>query len=113
MKNTHKPRFKEMLDTLFELYGRKPAEQNLLRVWWQKLSIYPIEVVSKSFDKWTSNSNKAPTPYDIIIICRNKNQELLAANQPKLESKKMSSKKRKEVREKLHALMLKMTGGEV
>ena len=113
MNNSEKQQFKAMLDTLFELYGRRQPEQNLLRVWWQKLERYPMEVVGKSFDKWTSNSNKAPTPYDIIIICRNKNQELLATNLPKLESKPISSEKRKEIRKKIHDLMAKMTGSKV
>jgi len=113
LNNTDKSQFKEMLDTLFELYGKRHAEQNLLRVWWQKLGGYPVEVVSQSFDKWTSNSNKAPTPYDIILICRSRSQELLSANQPKLESKPMTGEKRQEVKRKIHDLMAKMTWRKV
>ncbi len=86
MINSNKPQFKEMLDTLFEIYNRRHADQSLIRVWWHKLDKYSIDIVSKSFDIWTSSSNKAPTPYDIILICRNKSQEMLAAKQPKIEN---------------------------
>ena len=106
MNNSEKQQFKAMLDTLFELYGRRQPEQNLLRVWWQKLERYPMEVVGKSFDKWTSNSNKAPTPYDIIIICRNKNQELLAANLPKIE-KPLGTPMPKELKIKMNEILKK------
>jgi hypothetical protein len=86
LKTIDKGQFKEMLDTLFDIYNRRHADQNLLRVWWYKLEKYPIEIISKSFDIWTSSSNKCPTPYDIILICRNKSQEVLAAKQPKIEN---------------------------
>lgn len=87
MINMDKPQFQEMLNTLFDIYNRKHADKNLLRVWWYKLEKYPIEIISKSFDMWTSNSNKCPTPFDIIIICRNKNQALLLSQQKKIETK--------------------------
>ena len=45
-----------MLDTLFEIYNRRHADQNLLRVWWQMLEKYPMEIVSQSFNKWTSEN---------------------------------------------------------
>ena len=72
MDNIDKGQFKEMLDTMFELYNKKPLDQNALRVWWHKLNMYPIRVVSQSFDTWIGHSNKVPTPYDIIVICRSK-----------------------------------------
>lgn len=110
MTNLDKQQFKEMLDTLFEIYNRRHADQNLLRVWWHKLEKYPIEIVSQSFDKWTSNSNKCPTPYDIIIFCRNKNQELLASQQSKLEKPKPISKETQElIRKKIQDLVKNMT----
>lgn len=88
MNDTDKGQFKEMLDTMFDIYNKKHADQNLLRVWWNKLGNYDISVVSSSFDKWTSNSNKYPTPFDIILLCRAKNQEyLLIAQELKMLSK--------------------------
>tara|TARA_R110000824_G_scaffold67415_1_gene174724 strand:- start:487 stop:810 length:324 start_codon:yes stop_codon:yes gene_type:complete len=68
--NEDKKTFAEMLNTMFDIYGRKNADQNLMRVWWNKLCKYDLQVVSSSFDTYTSNSNKCPTPYDIIILCR-------------------------------------------
>jgi|TARA_R110002051_G_scaffold145755_1_gene218650 hypothetical protein len=106
LNNTDKLQFKEMLNTLFEIYNRKHADQNLLRVWWHKLESYPIEIVSQSFDKWTSTSNKAPTPYDIILICRNKNQELIAAQQPKIENS-VSTPMPKELKIKMEKILSK------
>ena len=106
MNNTDKQQFKEMLDTLFEIYNRKHADQNLLRVWWHKLESYPIEIVSQSFDKWTSTSNKAPTPYDIILICRNKNQQLIASQQPKI-AKPVGTPMPKELKIKMEKILSK------
>lgn len=70
MINEDKKTFAEMLNTMFDIYGRKNADQNLMRVWWGKLCKYDLDVVSNSFDTYTSSSNKCPTPYDIIILCR-------------------------------------------
>ena len=106
MNNSDKQQFKEMLDTLFEIYNRRHADQNLLRVWWHKLESYPIEIVSQSFDKWTSTSNKAPTPYDIILICRNKNQQLIAAQQPKI-AKPVGTPMPKELKIKMNEILSK------
>jgi len=110
LNNSNKQQFKEMLDTLFDIHNRKHADQNLLRVWWHKLESYPIDVISQSFDFWTSNSNKSPTPYDIILICRSKNQQLLASSQKQIKAKPMSEEKRKEMKVKIRSLIGKMTG---
>jgi len=104
--NNEKQQFKEMLDTLFEIYNRRHADQNLLKVWFYKLQKYPIEIVSQSFDKWTSTSNKAPTPYDIILICRSKNQELIAAQQPKI-AKPVGTPMPKELKIKMNEILSK------
>ena len=106
MINNEKQQFKEMLDTLFEIYNSRHADQNLLRVWWNKLESYPIEIVSQSFDKWTSTSNKAPTPYDIILICRNKNQQLIALQQPKI-AKSVGTPMPKELKIKMNEILSK------
>lgn len=109
MINSDKQKFKEMLDTLFDIYNRKHADQNLLRVWWHKLDQYPLDIVSKSFDEWTSSSNKCPTPYDIIVSCRSKNLARLNAQQPKLETKPMSKENRDKVSKKIKALLGNIT----
>jgi len=106
LNNAGKQQFKEMLDTLFEIYNRRHADQNLLRVWWHKLESYPIDIVSKSFDMWTSSSNKCPTPYDIILICRKNKQELLAAKQPKIENS-VSKPIPKELKVKMNEILKK------
>jgi hypothetical protein len=108
--NNEKQQFKEMLDTLFEIYNRRHADQNLLRVWWQMLEKYPMKIVSQSFNKWTSENNKCPTPHDIIVFCRSKNQELIAAQQPKLaKPKPMSKENREKISKKIQELVGNMT----
>lgn len=108
MNNDDKIKFKEMLNTVFDIYNRTHADQNLLRVWWMKLQSYDMPVVSKAFDSWTSSSNKAPTPYDIILLCRQKQLDNQVPN--KLSYKPMSPEKRKEISEKLQGLIKKMRG---
>ena len=92
-----------MLNTVFDIYNRTHADQNLLRVWWMKLQSY-----DKSFDSWTTSSNKAPTPYDIILLCRQKKLDAMPTK--KLPYKPLSPEKRKEISEKLQGLIKKMTG---
>jgi len=103
--NKEKKQFQEMLDTLFDIYNRKHADQNLLRVWWSKLHIYPVEIVSKAFDDYTSSSNKCPTPYDIILLCRSKNLARLNKIQPKLEKKVMSKENKDKIKKRLNNLL--------
>ena len=108
MNNDDKIKFKEMLNTVFDIYNRTHADQNLLSVWWMKLQSYDMSVVSKSFDSWTTSSNKAPTPYDIILLCRQKKLDAMPTK--KLPYKPLSPEKRKEISEKLQGLIKKMTG---
>ncbi len=108
MNNDDKIKFKEMLNTVFDIYNRTHADQNLLRVWWMKLQSYDMSVVSKSFDSWTTSSNKAPTPYDIILLCRQKKLDAMPTK--KLPYKPLTPEKRKEISEKLQGLIKKMTG---
>ena len=105
MINEEKKQFQEMLGTLFDIYNRHHADQNLLRVWWGKLHNYPLSIVSKSFDEWTSQSNKCPTPYDIILLCRSKNLARLNKIQPKLEKKVMSKEGREKIKKRLNDLL--------
>ena len=97
-----------MLNTVFDIYNRSHADQNLLRVWWMKLQSYEVSVVSKAFDSWTTSSSKAPTPHDIILLCRQKKLDTQIAN--KLPHKPISQEKRKEISEKLQGLIKKMRG---
>jgi len=98
--------FKDMMNTIFDIYNKRHPDKNLLRVWFYKLQSYPIEIVSQSFDKWTSTSNKAPTPYDIILICRSKNQQLIAAQQPKI-AKPVGTPMPKELKIKMEKILSK------
>lgn len=104
MNNEHKKNFAEMLNTMFDIYGRKNADQNLMRVWWGKLCKYDLDVVSNSFDTYTSNSNKCPTPYDIIILCRsNIESKRQALPKPKINpiNKEKLKKEMKDLASKL------------
>jgi len=108
LNNENKTKFREMLNTVFDIYNRSHADQNLLRVWWMKLQSYDVSVVSKAFDSWTTSSNKAPTPHDIILLCRQKKLDAMATK--KLPYKPLSTEKRKEISEKLQGLIKKMRG---
>ena len=108
MNNEDKGKFKEMLNTVYDIYNRPHADQNLLRVWWMKLNTYDIKIVSKAFDSWTTSSSKAPTPHDIILLCRQKKLDVQFTK--KLPYKPISPERRKEISEKLQGLIKKMTG---
>jgi hypothetical protein len=108
LNNENKNQFKEMLDTVFDIYNKNHADQNLLRVWWLKLQSYDMNIVNQAFDSWTTTSNKFPTPHDIILLCRQKKLDTQVAK--KIPYKSMSPEKRKEISEKLQGLIKKMRG---
>ena len=108
MQNQNKTEFRERLNTVFDIYNRTHADQNVIRVWWMKLQSYDMPVVIKALDSWTTISNKAPTPYDIILLCRKKSLDAMTTK--KLPYKPLSPEKRKEISEKLQGLIKKMTG---
>tara|TARA_R110002096_G_scaffold261160_1_gene454376 strand:- start:107 stop:430 length:324 start_codon:yes stop_codon:yes gene_type:complete len=102
--NEDKKTFAEMLNTMFDIYGRKNADQNLMRVWWNKLCKYDLQVVSSSFDTYTSNSNKCPTPYDIIILCRSH----VEAKKQALPKPKVSTINKEKLRKEMKELANKL-----
>lgn len=53
------------------------VEQEMLGFWWHKLKCYPIDKVAAAFDRYTSESERPPTPAGIL--------KLLAEMNPSVE----------------------------
>jgi hypothetical protein len=77
----NKTAFKQMMNLLMETYQKQKPSADMLRLWWQKLEHHEIEVVCKSFDTWIDTKTYAPTPADILDLCRHK-----VTIQPRLNS---------------------------
>lgn len=72
MNQNDKRNFADMMNSVMELYGKQSLDKNTLRIWFSKLEKYSFDIVCKAFDAYVSNSNKYPTPHDILNICRAK-----------------------------------------
>ena len=64
--------FADMMNTVMDLYNKPHLDKNTLRIWFAKLNSYSFEIVCKAFDTYIEASNKFPTPYDILILCRSR-----------------------------------------
>lgn len=53
------------------------VEQEMLGFWWHKLKCHPIDKVAAAFDRYTSESERPPTPAGIL--------KLLAEMNPSVE----------------------------
>jgi hypothetical protein len=68
----NKPAFKQMMNLLMDAYQKQKPSSDMLRLWWQKLAHHEIDVVCKAFDTWIDTKTYAPTPADILDLCRHK-----------------------------------------
>lgn len=63
--------FQELLQDCFAAYGKTLPEVIFLKVWWSKLSPYPLEVVRVAFENYQAKeSNFVPTPIAIANNCK-------------------------------------------
>ncbi len=75
MIEADKRAFKDMINTVFIIYGKQAPEKDVLRVWWHKLERFDIASVGRAFDRWTDTPNKLPQPADIVQLCKPREAE--------------------------------------
>lgn len=72
MTEDQKNGFRDMMNLLMTTYRQNKPDKDLLRLWWAKLERYEIADVCKAFDTWIETKTHAPTPADIMELCRHK-----------------------------------------
>lgn len=72
MTDDQKAAFRDMMNLVMQTYGKQKPDVDLLRMWWAKLERYEIADVCKALDTWIDTKTHAPTPADIIELCRHK-----------------------------------------
>jgi hypothetical protein len=68
MEDNQKQQFKEELDAIHQLYSKDKPTQATLRLWWNALVDYPVEIIIKCLDYHVKHSKFLPKPADIIEI---------------------------------------------
>ena len=104
MVDQEKAQFKAMLKALTTLYSKQDLDQDLLRIWWQKLYRFDFNIVSKSFDSWVDTNKRFPTPADILELC--KAQEI--KNIPVMLTRKFTPEQKEENHRKLQEVLSKL-----
>jgi hypothetical protein len=67
-----KGQFRDAMNLLMQTYNRAKPDADMLRLWWGKLEKYEIAEVFKAFDVWIDTKTVAPTPAEIIDLCRHR-----------------------------------------
>lgn len=70
MQESDKKEFWSMMNIAMELTNHHALSKEAIIVWYAKLHKYNLSVISGALDKWLDNSNRAPTPSDIINLCK-------------------------------------------
>lgn len=70
MDDSNKKEFWAMINVCMELSNHPPLSKEAVLVWWAKLNKYEIEAVRAALDKWVDSTSKAPTPSDIMNLCK-------------------------------------------
>lgn len=84
MIDQEKRNFWNMINVCMEICKSRELSKDAVSVWWMKLNQYDFDIVSKAFDKWTDENSKAPTPKEIIDLCKEQiNRQYI----PKVERK--------------------------
>ena len=65
-----KRNFKNMMNTMANIYSKPDPSDDTLRVWWSKLEEFDFALVSKSFDDWVDKNGFMPTIFDIVSLCK-------------------------------------------
>jgi hypothetical protein len=68
MEDNQKQQFKEELDAIHQLYSKDKPTQATLRLWWNALVNYPVDIIIKCLDYHVKHSKFLPKPADIIEI---------------------------------------------
>jgi len=72
MDDSNKKQFWLMINVAMELTNHPPLTKEAIITWWHKLSKFEYSVVESALDEWVNSSNKAPTPNDILTLCKPK-----------------------------------------
>ena len=72
MTEDQKSQFRDAMNLLMQTYNRAKPDGDMLRLWWGKLERYEIADVFKAFDTWIDTKTVAPTPAEIIDLCRHR-----------------------------------------
>ena len=72
MNNSNKKEFWAMINISMELTNHPPLSKEAIIVWYTKLEQFEFNVVADAVDTWLKESNKPPTPKDIIELCKPK-----------------------------------------
>lgn len=67
-----KQNFRKMLGVVMQTYDKPKPDRDLLIVWWSKLNRFEFETVRAAFDQWIDSSKYAPTPMEIMELCKPK-----------------------------------------
>lgn len=76
MVNTEKQSFWNMMNVCCELYKRPALSKEAVSIWWSKLEKYNFNIVSRAFDKWSTDNSFMPTPHDIIELCKTQQERV-------------------------------------
>jgi len=97
MKAEDKAKFIETMKMGYGNYNKKLPDDTLLRMWWKQLQYYDINLVKTSFDKWVKENRFIFTVADIVLLCRQGNQQrthMLQSQTKKLDHKQIKNKER-------------------
>jgi hypothetical protein len=69
MTDADKPQFASALKLAFSTFRQPLPTKEVLDLWWQKLSPYPVQVVARAFDAYFDEGSHPPVPADIVKRC--------------------------------------------
>lgn len=61
-----------MMNIVMTTYRQPKMTREMLIVWWSKLAKHDFDVVRTAFDGWLDSAKFAPTPADILELCKPK-----------------------------------------
>jgi hypothetical protein len=70
MDDSNKKEFWSVMNVTMELCNRPPLSKEAVVVFWNILKKYEISTVRDALDSWVDSSSKAPTPHDILNLCK-------------------------------------------
>lgn len=76
MTDGDKERFIKILRLSMLANHGSVVEPDMLNFWWHKLKCYPIDKVAAAFDRYTSESERPPTPAGILKLLTEMNPSL-------------------------------------
>lgn len=69
MTDDDKPEFGAALKLAYSMFRQPLPAKDVLDLWWQKLSPFPVRVVARAFDAYFDEGTRPPVPADILKRC--------------------------------------------